>query len=49
MYIHIELNGHPDIAVIDTGAEFSTISLETAIRCGLEDHIDKRQEEKLWE
>ncbi|EFO63562.1 DDI1-like DNA-damage inducible protein [Giardia lamblia P15] len=44
VYIHIELNGHQDIAVIDTGAEFSTISLDTAIRCGLEDHIDKRQE-----
>ena len=44
IYIHIELNGHPDVAVVDTGAEFSTISLETAIQCGLENHIDKRQE-----
>lgn len=46
VYIHIELNGHPDVAVIDTGAEFSTISLDTAIKCGLESHIDKRLEGK---
>lgn len=44
VYINIELNGHPDVAVIDTGAEFSTISLSTAIKCGLEGHIDKRLE-----
>lgn len=42
VYAYVEANGYGLMAVVDTGAEYSSISLETAQRCHLTQKIDTR-------
>ena len=42
LYIAIQVNGHPIKAFVDSGAQMTVISPETAERCGISRYIDDR-------